>query len=53
MRIGIQTPGIHHVSLRSANLQRSRQFYARRSASPSWSRDPTFHCCCRLECHRR
>jgi len=28
MRIGIQTPGIHHVSLRSANLQRSRQFYS-------------------------
>jgi len=28
MSIGIQTPGIHHVALRSANLQRSRQFYA-------------------------
>jgi glyoxylase I family protein len=28
MSIGIKTPGIHHVTLRSANLQRSRQFYA-------------------------
>ena len=28
MSIGLQTPGIHHISLRSANLQRSRQFYA-------------------------
>ena len=28
MSIGIQTPGIHHVALRSAYLQRSRQFYA-------------------------
>lgn len=28
MRIAMQTPGIHHVSLRSANLARSRQFYS-------------------------
>jgi glyoxylase I family protein len=28
MSIGIKTPGIHHVALRSANFQRSRQFYA-------------------------
>jgi catechol 2,3-dioxygenase-like lactoylglutathione lyase family enzyme len=28
MGVAIKTPGIHHVALRSANLQRSRQFYA-------------------------
>jgi glyoxylase I family protein len=28
MKIGPKTPGIHHITLRSANLQRSRQFYA-------------------------
>lgn len=28
MSIGIKTPGIHHVTLRSADLQRSRRFYA-------------------------
>ena len=27
MEIGVKTPGIHHLTLRSANLQRSRQFY--------------------------
>jgi len=27
MSIGIQTPGIHHVVLRSTDLARSRQFY--------------------------
>lgn len=27
MGIAIKTPGIHHVALRSANLQCSRQFY--------------------------
>ena len=26
--IGFKTPGIHHVALRSADLARSRQFYA-------------------------
>ncbi len=28
MGIGIKTPGIHHVVLRSADLPRSRKFYA-------------------------
>ncbi len=28
MAIGINTPGVHHVALRSSNLQRSRRFYA-------------------------
>ena len=28
MAIDIKTPGVHHVALRSSDLQRSRQFYA-------------------------
>lgn len=28
MAIGIKTPGVHHVALRSSDLERSRQFYA-------------------------
>ena len=28
MAVGISTPGIHHVALRSTNLERSRRFYA-------------------------
>ncbi len=27
MNVGIKTPGIHHVTLRSTDLQRSRAFY--------------------------
>lgn len=27
MTIGVKTPGIHHLTLRSANLERSRLFY--------------------------
>lgn len=27
MSIGMKTPGIHHVALRSTNLERSREFY--------------------------
>jgi glyoxylase I family protein len=27
MKIGVKTPGIHHITLRSANLERSRLFY--------------------------
>lgn len=27
MAIQIQTPGVHHLALRSTNLERSRQFY--------------------------
>jgi catechol 2,3-dioxygenase-like lactoylglutathione lyase family enzyme len=27
MAIGIKSPGIHHLTLRSANLERSRRFY--------------------------
>jgi catechol 2,3-dioxygenase-like lactoylglutathione lyase family enzyme len=28
MAIDIRTPGVHHVALRSSDLERSRQFYA-------------------------
>jgi glyoxylase I family protein len=27
MSIGIQTPGVHHIALRSSDFQRSRSFY--------------------------
>jgi len=27
MAVNIQTPGVHHIALRSSNLARSRQFY--------------------------
>jgi glyoxylase I family protein len=27
MKIGVKTPGIHHLTLRSANLERARLFY--------------------------
>ena len=28
MSIGIKTPGVHHIALRSSDLERSKQFYA-------------------------
>ena len=28
MSIGIKTPGVHHVSLRSSDLERSKRFYS-------------------------
>lgn len=28
MKIGIKTKGVHHVALRSTNLERSKSFYA-------------------------
>jgi catechol 2,3-dioxygenase-like lactoylglutathione lyase family enzyme len=27
MNISVKTPGLHHLTLRSANLERSRLFY--------------------------
>jgi glyoxylase I family protein len=42
MGIGIKTPGVHHLALRSANLQRSRQFYAETLGFPVLLDTPTF-----------